>query len=174
MLFRYFATLCDSCGKIGRRTSPAMKHLQFAAVIAKSKWCAFVEVARFLVVASPVLVATSIAAEPLAKGIQDNSFFIEEAYNQEPGVVQHILNVPFNFTDGMSVYPHARNHDLINHNVGASAIFAVRPRSKSHVRDGCTMERRYSRRLALTRGHYKPLYDCSYFSWRPLCVQSAK
>ena len=27
-----------------------------------------------------------------AKGIQDNSFFIEEAYNQEAGVVQHILN----------------------------------------------------------------------------------
>lgn len=26
-----------------------------------------------------------------AKGIQDNSFLIEEAYNQEPGVVQHIL-----------------------------------------------------------------------------------
>ena len=31
--------------------------------------------------------------EPPAKGIQDNSFFVEEAYNQEPGVVQHILNV---------------------------------------------------------------------------------
>ena len=28
-----------------------------------------------------------------AEGIQDNSFLIEEAYNQEPGVVQHILNV---------------------------------------------------------------------------------
>jgi Putative MetA-pathway of phenol degradation len=27
---------------------------------------------------------------PLAKGIQDNSFLIEEAYNQEAGVVQHI------------------------------------------------------------------------------------
>ena len=26
----------------------------------------------------------------LAKGVQDNSFLIEEAYNQEPGVVQHI------------------------------------------------------------------------------------
>src|SRR5207249_6683399 len=41
-----------------------------------------------------------IASEPLAKGIQDNSFFIEEAYNQEPGVVQHILNVPIDFTNG--------------------------------------------------------------------------
>ena len=41
-----------------------------------------------------------IAAEPLAKGIQDNSFFIEEAYNQEPGVVQHIFNLPIDFTNG--------------------------------------------------------------------------
>ena len=29
----------------------------------------------------------------LAEGVQDNSFLIEEAYNQEVGVVQHILNV---------------------------------------------------------------------------------
>jgi hypothetical protein len=36
----------------------------------------------------------------MAKGIQDNSFLIEEAYNQEPGVVQHILNVAINFTNG--------------------------------------------------------------------------
>jgi Putative MetA-pathway of phenol degradation len=43
-------------------------------------------------------VTFSIAAEPLAKGIQDNSFLVEEAYNQEPGVVQHILNVPLFFT----------------------------------------------------------------------------
>jgi hypothetical protein len=28
-----------------------------------------------------------IVSEPLAKGIRDNSFFIEEAHNQEPGVV---------------------------------------------------------------------------------------
>jgi len=40
------------------------------------------------------------AVEPLAKGIQDNSFFVEEAYNQEPGVVQHILNVLVFFADG--------------------------------------------------------------------------
>src|SRR3954467_15322234 len=43
---------------------------------------------------------TLIAAEPLAKGIQDNSFFIEEAYNQEPGVVQHIFNLAIDFTNG--------------------------------------------------------------------------
>jgi hypothetical protein len=36
----------------------------------------------------------------LAKGIQDNSFLVEEAYNQEAGVVQHIINVPIVFTNG--------------------------------------------------------------------------
>jgi hypothetical protein len=41
-----------------------------------------------------------LGAEPLAKGIQDNSFFVEEAYNQEPGVVQHIINVPAFFAPG--------------------------------------------------------------------------
>jgi Putative MetA-pathway of phenol degradation len=78
-----------------------MKHPQFSALSTKSKSPAFVAVARLLVVAGPVApVATSIASEPLAKGIQDNSFFVEEAYNQEPGVVQHILNVPIDFTNG--------------------------------------------------------------------------
>ena len=38
--------------------------------------------------------------DPPAKGIQDNSFFVEEAYNQEPGIVQHIINVPAFFTSG--------------------------------------------------------------------------
>jgi hypothetical protein len=37
---------------------------------------------------------TLFSADPPAKGIQDNSFFVEEAYNQEPGIVQHIINVP--------------------------------------------------------------------------------
>ncbi len=40
------------------------------------------------------------AAEPTARGIQDNSFFVEEAYNQEAGVVQHIINVPVFFRRG--------------------------------------------------------------------------
>ncbi len=36
----------------------------------------------------------ALADEPPAtvKGIQDNSFLVEEAYNQDPGVVQHISN----------------------------------------------------------------------------------
>jgi hypothetical protein len=44
--------------------------------------------------------AVAASGEPLAKGIQDNSFLVEEAYNQEPGVVQHILNVPVFFSHG--------------------------------------------------------------------------
>src|ERR1700757_3483653 len=99
--FQYLATLCDFCGKIGGITSPGMKHPRFSALHAKSKSCVIIAIARLLVGASLVpLVATSIPAEPLANGIQDNSFFIEEAYNQEPGVVQHILNVPVDFTNG--------------------------------------------------------------------------
>lgn len=43
---------------------------------------------------------TLLCADPLAKGIQDNSFLVEEAYNQEAGVVQHIINVPIVFTNG--------------------------------------------------------------------------
>ena len=43
---------------------------------------------------------TLFSGDPPAKGIQDNSFFVEEAYNQEPGIVQHIINVPAFFTSG--------------------------------------------------------------------------
>ena len=44
------------------------------------------------VAAARICVAADEPAEPLAKGIQDNSFLVEEAYNQEAGVVQHIFN----------------------------------------------------------------------------------
>ena len=43
---------------------------------------------------------TLFSDDPPAKGIQDNSFFVEEAYNQEPGIVQHIINVPAFFAPG--------------------------------------------------------------------------
>ena len=36
---------------------------------------------------------TLACAAPLAAQIQDNSFLVEEAYNQDPGVVQHIIVV---------------------------------------------------------------------------------
>src|SRR5262249_41909917 len=42
------------------------------------------------VIATPLLAEPK--TEPTAEGIQDNSFLVEEAYNQEAGVVQHIFN----------------------------------------------------------------------------------
>jgi hypothetical protein len=56
--------------------------------------------ALLLLLASQSSFVTRLSAEPLAKGIQDNSFFVEEAYNQEPGIVQHIINVPAFFMHG--------------------------------------------------------------------------
>ncbi|MCA1658676.1 MAG: hypothetical protein LC627_05205, partial [Verrucomicrobiaceae bacterium] len=44
----------------------------------------------------------ALAQESPAKAIQDNSFLVEEAYNQEPGVVQHIFN---------ALYSRNRNED---------------------------------------------------------------
>jgi hypothetical protein len=56
--------------------------------------------AILLLVICPLPLVSLLSAEPLAKGIQDNSFFVEEAYNQEPGIVQHIINVPAFFMHG--------------------------------------------------------------------------
>jgi hypothetical protein len=78
-----------------------MKLSPFSVSHSRSKLCVLLVNACLLVVAGPLsLLTTSTASEPLAKGIQDNSFLIEEAYNQEPGVVQHIFNVPISFTNG--------------------------------------------------------------------------
>lgn len=51
----------------------------------------------FLCLTSAIAAAVSAAEEDMrpAKGVQDNSFFIEEAYNQEAGVVQHIFNATY-------------------------------------------------------------------------------
>ncbi len=48
--------------------------------------------AVWLLVAGTAVAQGGSADDPPAKGIQDNSFLLEEAYNQEPGVVQHITN----------------------------------------------------------------------------------
>jgi hypothetical protein len=56
--------------------------------------------ALLLIVACQASFVARLFTEPLAKGIQDNSFFVEEAYNQEPGIVQHIINLPVFFMDG--------------------------------------------------------------------------
>jgi hypothetical protein len=68
-----------------------------AARIRSMSWCAGI---FFLITGHASFVTSASAAEPLAKGIQDNSFLVEEAYNQEPGVVQHIWTVPVLFTRG--------------------------------------------------------------------------
>lgn len=50
-------------------------------------------VARFLLIGL-VVAQTALGVEE-AKKIQDNSFLVEEAYNQEPGVVQHIQSFQY-------------------------------------------------------------------------------
>ena len=42
----------------------------------------------------------AVAAERAIDGIEDNSFLIEEAYNQEEGVVQHIFNAYYSADSG--------------------------------------------------------------------------
>jgi hypothetical protein len=54
---------------------------------------------------SPFAIASEPPREPEAEeqaGIRDNSFLIEEAFNQDPGVVQHIFNLLYtnDLTDG--------------------------------------------------------------------------
>jgi hypothetical protein len=65
-----------------------MKFEQFLAVASRLRFSIIAAIACLLIGAAPLVpLSTSIASEPLAKGIQDNSFFVEEAYNQETGVV---------------------------------------------------------------------------------------
>lgn len=49
--------------------------------------------ALFAFADAPARADPSVPRRATARGIQDNSFFVEESYNQEPGVVQHISNV---------------------------------------------------------------------------------
>jgi hypothetical protein len=77
------------------RHSPARRGGSFVAVLLVTCLPAVVDHLPFITL--PICSAAELN-EPLAKGIQDNSFLVEEAYNQEPGVLQHILNVPAAFT----------------------------------------------------------------------------
>src|SRR5712664_763826 len=56
-----------------------------------------------------VLLATEEPRRPI-DGIMDNSFLIEEAYNQEDGIVQHIVNAVYSIDDLSE--PHQRRMDL--------------------------------------------------------------
>lgn len=58
----------------------------------RSLWCSEPPMKNlFLVIAGAVLVRTAAFAQEFSQAIEDNSFYIEEAYNQEPGVIQHIF-----------------------------------------------------------------------------------
>jgi hypothetical protein len=74
-----------------------MKRLKCNATGFAPKYCSS---AILLLVIWQSSLAVPSPTEPPAKGIQDNSFFVEEAYNQEPGIVQHIINVPAFFASG--------------------------------------------------------------------------
>jgi outer membrane putative beta-barrel porin/alpha-amylase len=79
-----------------------MKHRFTNACFSVTLCFVYVPIHRWLIycIVCFAAVAVSSAQEPLAKGIQDNSFFVEEAYNQEAGVVQHIFNLPIFSTHG--------------------------------------------------------------------------
>lgn len=53
------------------------------------------QLACFLAVAAAASLGAQEEDERTARAVQDNSFFLEEAYNQEPGVVQHIFNTTY-------------------------------------------------------------------------------
>ena len=55
-----------------------------------------------------VAVADDKSQRPV-DGIMDNSFLIEEAYNQEPGVVQHIFNAVYGMNEIIGPETHALN-----------------------------------------------------------------
>lgn len=66
-----------------------------------------------LLVGASVSVGAASEDEPkrMAEVVQDNSFLIEEAYNQEPGVVQHIMNVIYTHNTHSS--PDEREWDFV-------------------------------------------------------------
>ena len=71
------------------------------------------------VVVAILSLAWLASAQAEGKKIQDNSFLIEEAYNQEAGVVQHIFTYQYNektklFTYGFTQeWPvHSQTHQL--------------------------------------------------------------
>jgi hypothetical protein len=91
-----------------------MKHGFTNACISVTLYSMFVRSHLWLTISVFCLGITRIssAQEPLAKGIQDNSFFVEEAYNQEAGVVQHIFNLPLFFTQPVFSQTHQLSYTI--------------------------------------------------------------
>lgn len=69
-------------------------------------------ISLILLTASSALAQSQTAGPQTPTGIQDNSFLIEEAYNQEPGVVQHI-NEFLRSRDGSWVYTFTQEWPLV-------------------------------------------------------------
>jgi hypothetical protein len=61
-------------------------------------------VVSFLIQISEALSAQTTEAEKFTPAIEDNSMFVEEAYNQEDRVVQHISNLVFLPVDEDNIY----------------------------------------------------------------------
>lgn len=82
-----------------------------------------------------VLVAVSAAPSPARAGdgpIQDNSFLIEEAYNQEPGVIQHISTFARSARTGAWGYSFTEEWPVLGQMHQASVTFqAARPEGVS-------------------------------------------
>jgi hypothetical protein len=62
----------------------------------------FYSIIALVLLAAAASGQTATSAEP--KGIQDNSFLVEEAYNQEDGVIQHINSFQRSVGNGTWVY----------------------------------------------------------------------
>ena len=83
--------------------------------------------------AAVLAVAASVASPRLASAgpIQDNSFLIEEAYNQEPGVIQHISTFA-RTRDGAWGYSFTEEWPVLGQTHQASVTFtAARPEGAS-------------------------------------------
>lgn len=88
---------------------------------------------RRLCLAAALLVASAAgAAEPAEPGIQDNSFLLEEAYNQDPRVVQHIQTFE-RLRGGDWVYTFTQEWPLGGlRNQGSFTLPVVRTESSGH------------------------------------------
>jgi hypothetical protein len=83
-----------------------IRNAQFTTIIA---WVAISCLADAGHALSTALLAAEEPRRPI-DGIMDNSFLIEEAYNQDPGIVQHIFNAVYSIDDLSQ--PRQRRTDL--------------------------------------------------------------
>lgn len=78
-----------------------------------------------LAVTLAALAATPLSARPEDGPIQDNSFLVEEAYNQEPGVIQHISTFTRSRTTGAWAYSMTEEWPVLGQTHQLSATFTL-------------------------------------------------